>query len=99
MHPAGSKLERLPHCADTAAAAPRLASGATECRAFLIPTAPWGGSGRSMATKLPTYDGNEEVCGACMMGGELMCCENCPAAFHFLCAGYGERAPRRGGLH
>jgi hypothetical protein len=44
-----------------------------------------------MATKLPTYDGNEEVCGACMMGGELMCCENCPAAFHFGCAGYGRR--------
>lgn len=32
-------------------------------------------------------DDNEEVCGACLGSGELMCCETCPAAFHFRCAG------------
>ena len=33
-------------------------------------------------------DGNEEQCGACGMGGTLMCCENCPVVFHAECHGY-----------
>lgn len=37
------------------------------------------------------HDGNDSVCGACLVGGELMCCEACPAAFHYGCAGYGEQ--------
>lgn len=45
-----------------------------------------GVSGR--AYELPE-DGNEEFCGACRRGGTLLCCELCPAAFHFTCAGYG----------
>lgn len=35
-------------------------------------------------------DGNEEFCGACRREGTLLCCDNCPAAYHFGCAGYGE---------
>jgi hypothetical protein len=33
-------------------------------------------------------DHNETICGACGLGGELLCCEGCPAAFHAPCAGY-----------
>ena len=33
-------------------------------------------------------DGNENICGACLRSGILICCENCPAAFHPECAGY-----------
>ena len=33
-------------------------------------------------------DGNEDSCGACRGIGVLICCENCPAAFHATCAGY-----------
>jgi len=33
-------------------------------------------------------DHNETACGACGAGGELLCCEGCPAAFHAPCAGY-----------
>ncbi len=35
-------------------------------------------------------DGNEDSCGACRGIGVLICCENCPAAFHATCAGYSE---------
>lgn len=38
---------------------------------------------------VPT-DGNEEICGGCRRGGELLCCDACPAAFHALCTGYSE---------
>lgn len=34
-------------------------------------------------------DNNEFVCGGCTLPGELICCERCPAAFHWACAGYG----------
>ncbi|KIZ04184.1 hypothetical protein MNEG_3775 [Monoraphidium neglectum] len=37
----------------------------------------------------PSYsDANEAVCGGCRLGGELICCEACPAAFHPRCAGF-----------
>lgn len=29
---------------------------------------------------------NQDNCGNCNLGGELLCCETCPQAFHFLCA-------------
>ncbi len=38
-------------------------------------------------------DRNEEQCGACGKGGDLICCERCPAAFHAPCAGYREPPP------
>ncbi len=34
---------------------------------------------------------NEEQCGACGRGGQLICCERCPAAYHAVCAGYSGR--------
>jgi hypothetical protein len=37
-------------------------------------------------------DHNETECGACGAGGELLCCEGCPAAFHAPCAGYASAA-------
>ncbi|KAI8476236.1 MAG: hypothetical protein J3K34DRAFT_516657 [Monoraphidium minutum] len=37
----------------------------------------------------PQYsDDNEAVCGGCRLGGELICCEACPAAFHARCTGF-----------
>ncbi len=38
----------------------------------------------------PEEDDNEAVCGGCQLGGELICCDACPAAFHVRCTGYGE---------
>ncbi|XP_022765951.1 increased DNA methylation 1-like [Durio zibethinus] len=43
-----------------------------------------------------TVEGNsyeretDEVCSACRNGGELMCCDNCPSAFHSNCLGLKE---------
>jgi len=31
-------------------------------------------------------DGNVELCSACAEGGDLVCCDNCPAAYHRECA-------------
>jgi hypothetical protein len=28
---------------------------------------------------------NNDFCGTCGFGGELLCCERCPMAFHFIC--------------
>ena len=33
-------------------------------------------------------DGNADVCGVCDNGGKLICCDDCPAAFHAECLGY-----------
>eukprot|EP01023_Acetabularia_acetabulum_P049835 TRINITY_DN53441_c0_g1_i1.p1 TRINITY_DN53441_c0_g1~~TRINITY_DN53441_c0_g1_i1.p1 ORF type:complete len:178 (-),score=31.93 TRINITY_DN53441_c0_g1_i1:27-560(-) len=35
---------------------------------------------------------NEDVCGACVKGGKLLCCEGCPASYHVWCAGYADEA-------
>ena len=32
-------------------------------------------------------DGNLDVCAQCGAGGELICCEACPQAFHAACLG------------
>jgi len=34
------------------------------------------------------YDGNADECGFCKETGKLICCDDCPAAFHFECLGY-----------
>ena len=28
---------------------------------------------------------NHEFCDSCREGGDLLCCDNCPSAFHFYC--------------
>lgn len=35
-------------------------------------------------------DGNADECFACKKGGELLCCDNCPRAFHLDCCGLDE---------
>jgi len=32
-------------------------------------------------------DGNEDVCAICLLGGNLLCCEKCPSAYHMKCVG------------
>lgn len=39
-------------------------------------------------------DGNADVCGICFIGGKLICCDDCPAAFHAECLGYERQCPR-----
>ena len=33
-------------------------------------------------------DGNADECGICKQHGRLICCDDCPAAFHAECLGY-----------
>jgi N-acetylglutamate synthase-like GNAT family acetyltransferase len=37
-----------------------------------------------------TLDWNDDLCRVCRDGGELICCEGCPAAFHLECIGLKE---------
>lgn len=36
---------------------------------------------------LPT-DSNVNICSICFTEGKLICCDDCPSAFHALCLGY-----------
>ena len=35
----------------------------------------------------PDMDGNADACMLCNMGGSLLCCDACPAAYHMRCIG------------
>ena len=37
-------------------------------------------------------DGNLEQCVLCTLGGSLLCCDGCPAAYHLRCLGEGPRS-------
>jgi len=39
-------------------------------------------------------DGSVDVCGICLNPGKLICCDDCPAAFHADCLGYERQFPR-----
>ncbi|CDW79536.1 dna binding and zinc-finger domain-containing protein [Stylonychia lemnae] len=49
-----------------------------------------GGTGNGKKT----YDGNADVCGICLNPGKLICCDDCPSAFHSECLGYEKQCPR-----
>lgn len=55
-----------------------------------------GHSERSSSNRVPVAmlieDENDEYCHACGLGGDLVCCESCPATFHAACMGM-ERLP------
>jgi hypothetical protein len=36
-------------------------------------------------------DGNDENCALCGVGGSLLCCDACPAAYHLRCIGETSR--------
>eukprot|EP00466_Bigelowiella_natans_P003529 jgi/Bigna1/73238/fgenesh1_pg.23_\ len=36
-----------------------------------------------------------DLCFACLQGGELICCDRCPAAFHYRCAGMSNHPSKR----
>ena len=40
----------------------------------------------------PLIDGNVDVCGQCSTGGDLLCCDFCPRAFHTTCLGVDEES-------
>lgn len=39
-----------------------------------------------------SYDNNDH-CGMCGKGGELLCCDSCPQAFHLACLAMTELPP------
>lgn len=39
-------------------------------------------------------DFNADVCGICEQPGKLICCDDCPSAFHADCLGYEKQCPR-----
>lgn len=38
-------------------------------------------------TEAPPMDESDEACAVCCLGGDLLCCEACPAVFHLGCLG------------
>ena len=49
-------------------------------------------SANAKAVELARVDANTEKCVLCGLGGVLMCCDECPAAYHMRCSGEGGRA-------
>lgn len=44
------------------------------------------GAGRGRCQPLQRWKSvNSQYCNACREGGELLCCDRCPASFHLLC--------------
>lgn len=37
-------------------------------------------------------DGNLDTCMLCGLGGALLCCDGCPAAYHMRCIGEGAKS-------
>lgn len=44
-------------------------------------------------------DANTDACVLCGVGGNLLCCDGCPAAFHLRCLGYSARSLGQGSWH
>jgi hypothetical protein len=44
------------------------------------------------ATAAPVDDGNDDACALCGVGGNLLCCERCPASYHVRCVGVSGRS-------
>ena len=43
--------------------------------------------GPAPAAELFEEDGNTDLCVLCGLGGSLLCCDGCPAAYHMRCIG------------
>lgn len=84
-----SMIPQLPGGSPTPAPAPPAGAGDAAAAAGEDDVAePHLGAAPGHAAPDLGIDGNEESCGACGYGGELLCCENCPAVFHAHCHGY-----------
>lgn len=56
-----------------------------------VPTPRWPPVDPQKANTLED-DGNMEHCALCTLGGSLLCCDGCPAAYHMRCLGEGPRS-------
>ena len=45
----------------------------------------------SQARKAQQSDANADACALCGLGGSLICCDGCPAAYHVRCVGESYR--------
>ena len=67
---------------------------AANAKNILIVTCIWQGDddnseeeGPALAAELFEEDGNTDLCVLCGLGGSLLCCDGCPAAYHMRCIG------------
>jgi PHD-finger len=46
----------------------------------------------AQASDAEADDGNLDACCLCGLGGNLLCCDGCPAAYHMRCIGEGAKS-------
>ena len=60
----------------------------------MVPEGEGATAGQAPQSKKGYADGNANECGVCGGYGKLICCDDCPGAFHADCLGYTKQCPR-----